>query len=182
MLTENKSTTGRREKDSGFCLRRAVCGSARVLALTGSQPFTTKTRREGNAICSAGWLPVPRLTDLWEHEWIAWEGCRWRRCGWLGRWCAGRWLPRPRRCGPRWWRRLGWRWRLWPAIRWCGVRWRGCLMLGGGCGWWRCPITPTGRRRGRSRAGRSRYWKTPTRTGCLTGPLLLPTGYCSPTG
>ena len=35
MLTENKSMTGRREKDSGFCFRRAVRGSARVLAVTG---------------------------------------------------------------------------------------------------------------------------------------------------
>ena len=37
VLTENKSTTGRREKDSGICFRRAVRGSARVLALTGDQ-------------------------------------------------------------------------------------------------------------------------------------------------
>jgi len=29
--------TGRREKDSGICFRRAVRGSARVLALTGDQ-------------------------------------------------------------------------------------------------------------------------------------------------
>ena len=38
VLTENKSTTGRREKDSGFCLRRAVRGSARVLAVAGDWP------------------------------------------------------------------------------------------------------------------------------------------------
>ena len=43
VLTENKSTTGRREKDSGFCFRRAVRGSARVLVLAGNWPALRKT-------------------------------------------------------------------------------------------------------------------------------------------
>ena len=61
MLTENKSMTGRREKDSGFCLRRAVRGSARVLAVAGDWQGTTKTLIPRRFIGEPGGGPPGRL-------------------------------------------------------------------------------------------------------------------------
>ena len=60
MLTENKNTTGRREKDSGFCLRRAVRGSARVLAVTGDWPGSAEDSLFLCAVWGCGALNLGR--------------------------------------------------------------------------------------------------------------------------
>jgi len=73
VLTENKSMTGRREKDSGFCLRRAVCRSARVLALTVSQPFTTKTRRAQRGFCFCIGESVGESQTRLEVGWLVFD-------------------------------------------------------------------------------------------------------------
>ena len=65
MLTENKNTTGRREKDSGFCLRRAVRGSARVLAVTGDWPGSAEDGLFPCAVWGCGALNLGRrLVEL----------------------------------------------------------------------------------------------------------------------
>ena len=60
VLTENKSTTGRREKDSGFCLRRAVRGSARVLVLAGNWPGSAEDGLCPCAVWGCGALNLGR--------------------------------------------------------------------------------------------------------------------------
>ena len=60
VLTENKSMTGRREKDSGFCFRRALRGSARVLVLAGNWPGSAEDGLCPCAVWGCGALNLGR--------------------------------------------------------------------------------------------------------------------------